>query len=258
MIVPPLAALVFRNAGWRVAFLITACAGLVWIPLWIAVTRSPAVRAQLDAATGPAVPRPAFRELIAHPIVLRALVAIFAVAPVFAFPQTWGAKYLVRAFAVKQGDVGDYLWLPPLVFDVVAIVIGDRASRQRRAEGAPPRMLFAIGATLAVTLAALPLATTPWQSVIILGAAMAGSGAVYALVTADLLARMPAGSVSFAGGILAGAQSLALIIANPLIGRAVDRIGNYDGVALVLAAWVVPGSLIWLRWRPPVRFIPRG
>ena len=43
-----------------------------------------------------------------------------------------------------------------------------------------------------------------------------------------------------------------------LIGRAVDRIGNYDAVALVLAAWVVPGSLIWLRWRPPVRFIPRG
>lgn len=258
MIVPPLAALVFRNAGWRVAFLITACAGLAWIPLWIAVTRSPAVRAQLDAAAGPAVPRPPFRELIAHPIVIRALVAIFAVAPVFAFPQTWGAKYLVRAFAVKQGDVGDYLWFPPLVFDVVAIVIGDRASRQRRAEGAPPRMLFAIGAALAVTLAALPLATTAWQGAIILGVAMAGSGAVYALVTADLLGRMPAGSVSFAGGILAGGQSLALIIANPLIGRAVDRIGSYDAVALVLAAWVVPGSLIWLRWRPPVRFIPRG
>jgi ACS family hexuronate transporter-like MFS transporter len=260
MIVPPLAALVFRHAGWRVAFLITACAGLLWIPLWIAVTRSPAVRAQLDVATAasPAVPRPALRELISHPIVIRALVAIFAVAPVFAFPQTWGAKYLVRAFAVKQGDVGHYLWLPPLVFDVVAILIGDRASRQRRAEGAPPRMLFALGATLAVTLAVLPLATTPWQSVIILGVAMAGSGAVYALVTADLLGRMPAGSVSFAGGILAGGQSLALIIANPLIGRAVDRIGNYDAVALFLAAWVVPGSLIWLRWRPPVRFIPRG
>jgi hypothetical protein len=76
--------------------------------------------------------------------VIRALVAIFAVAPVFSFPQTWGAKYLVRAFAVDQGDVGDYLWFPPLVFDLVAILFGDLASRQRRAEGVPPRMLFAV------------------------------------------------------------------------------------------------------------------
>jgi MFS family permease len=58
----------------------------------------------------------------------------------------------------------------------------------------------------------------------------------YALVTSDLLARMPAGSVSFAGGILAGAQSLALIIANPLIGRAVDRIGNFEADWPVVAA----------------------
>ena len=63
--------------------------------------------------------------------------------------------------------------------------------------------------------------------------------------------------MSFAGGILSCAQSLALIIANPLIGRAVDRLGNYDAVGISLAMWVVPGSLIWLCWRPPVRFIAR-
>jgi len=260
MLVPLLATLVFRHAGWRVAFLVTSAAGLVWIPLWVAVTRSPAVRAQLDIATPatPAEPRPAFRELISHPIVIRALAAIFAVAPVFSFPQTWGAKYLVRTFRLDQGDVGHYLWLPPLVFDVGAILIGDRASRQRRGEGVPPRALFALGAVLAVSLVLLPLAETPWQSMIIMGIAMAGGGGMYTLVTSDLLARMPPGSVSFAGGILAGAQSLALIIANPLIGRAVDRLGNYDAVALGLAAWVIPGSLGWLCWRPPIRFAARG
>jgi len=260
MLVPLLATLVFRHAGWRVAFLVTSAAGLIWIPLWVAVTRSPAVRAQLDIATPatPAEPRPAFRELVSHPIVIRALLGVFAAAPIFSFPQTWGAKYLVRTFRLDQGDVGHYLWLPPLVFDVGAILIGDRASRQRRGEGVPPRGLFALGAVLAASLVLLPLAETPWQSMIIMGIAMAGGGGMYTLVTSDLLARMPPGSVSFAGGILAGAQSLALIIANPLIGRAVDRLGNYDAVALGLAAWVIPGSLAWLCWRPPIRFAARG
>lgn len=261
MVIPPFATLIFRHAGWRIALLGTAAAGLVWIPLWIAVTRSQAVRAQLDVATvAPAATsedRPAVRELLAHPIVIRALCGVFAAAPIFSFAQVWGAKYLVRTFALAQGDVGHYLWLPPIVFDAGAILFGDLASRQHRPEGAPPRALFAIGLALATLLAALPLAQTPWQSMFIIGVAMAGGGALYTLVTSDLLARMPPGSVSLAGGILAGAQSLALIIANPLIGRVLDRLGSYDAIGIGLAVWAMPGSLIWLCWRPPVRFVPR-
>jgi len=261
MLIPPLATLVFRHAGWRVAFLVTAAAGLVWIPLWILVTRSRAVRAELDlhvvTKVSQAETRPPFRDLVSHPIVIRALLAIFAVAPMFGFPQNWGAKYLVRTFAMKQGDVGHYLWLPPLVLDTAAILFGDLASRQRRAEGVPPLALFAIAAALTSTIALLPLVDTPWQSMLVIGVATAGSGAVYALVTSDLLARMPPGSVSFAGGILAGAQSVSLFIVNPLIGRAVDRLGNYDAVGISLGLWVIPGCVIWLLWRPPVRFVAR-
>jgi len=266
MVIPPLATLIFRHAGWRVALLGSAAAGLVWIPLWIAVTRSRAVRAQLDLATviatvtpaSTAESRPALRELLAHPIVIRALCGVFAAATIFSFAQTWGAKYLVRTFALAQGDVGHYLWLPPIVFDAGAILFGDLASRQRRPEGAPPRALFAIGLGLATLFAALPLAQTPWQSMFIMGTAMAGAGALYTLITSDLLARMPPGSVSLAGGILAAAKSVALIIANPLIGRVLDRLGSYDAIGIGLAVWAIPGSLIWLSWRPPVRFVPRA
>lgn len=261
MLVPPLATLVFRHAGWRVAFLVTAAAGLVWIPVWIAVTRSYAVRARLDlsiATSGnKAEPRPSLGELVSHPILVRALIAVFAVAPVFSFAQTWGAKYLVRMFAMKQGDVGHYLWLPPLMLDTGALLFGDLASRQRRAEGVPPLALFAIAAALTSTLALLGLVETPWQSMLLIGGATAGSGAIYALVTSDLLGRMPPGSVSFAGGLLSCAQSLALIIVNPLIGRAADRLGSYDAIGISLGLWVIPGCLIWLLWRPPIRFVAR-
>jgi hypothetical protein len=222
--------------------------------------RSRAVRDRLDSATAaaaPTEPRLTLGELLGHPIIIRALCGVIAAAPVFSFSQIWGAKYLVRTFGLEQGDVGNYLWLPPVLFDLGAVLFGDRASRQRRPEGAPPRGLYAIGIVLAVVLGTLPLAATPWQSMWIMGIAMGGSGALYTLITSDLLGRMPAGSVSFAGGVMACAQSMALIISSPLIGRAVDKLGDYDAIGIALAIWVIPGSLIWLLWHPPVRLEPR-
>jgi ACS family hexuronate transporter-like MFS transporter len=256
MIVPPLAAALFALYGWRLAFVGTAVIGLVWVPLWIAATRQRGVRAVLDesAEAGPGEPRATFGELVRHPIIIRGLVAVFAAAPIFGFALGWGSKYLNRTFGVTQVDAGGYLWLPPLAFDLGAIAFGDLASRQRRAEGAPPRFLFAFAIPLAASLALLPLAATPWEGTALMGTAMAGGGGMYTLVTADLLSRMPRGSVSFAGGILAGAQSLALILMNPLVGMAVDRHGSYDIPTTVLGLWAIPGGLIWLAWRPALRF----
>lgn len=259
MLVPPFATLIFRHAGWRVALLVTTAAGLIWIPLWYAVTRPRAVRAQLEVATPAAADasRPSFFELAGHPIVLRALAAIFTAAPVFGYPITWGASYLNLTFKVAQGDVGHYLWLPPLTLDAAAILFGHLAARQRRPEGAPARGLVAVTVAMCATLALLPLAGSPWQSIFIMSVALGGAGAIYALVTSDMLARMPIASASFASGILAGSQSLALIIVNPLVGWAVDRLGSYDVPSVAIGLWAIPGGLVWLAWRPAVRFARR-
>jgi ACS family hexuronate transporter-like MFS transporter len=259
MIAPPLATLLFVNLGWRTAFVGTAVVGLLWIPLWLVVTRSPAVRARLDLTAIPesalvtTEARPGVLELLRHPAVGRAIVAIFATAPVFGFIQGWGAKYLVRAWHLEQADVGGYLWLPPLLLDIGAILFGDLASRQRRAPGAPPRALYAVATVLASGLALTPLTASPWQAMILIGMAMAGGGAMYTLVTSDLLARMPPNSVSFAGGILAGAQSLVFIIVNPIIGWSVEQTAGYDVATIAIGCWAIPGSIVWLLWKPPVR-----
>jgi len=250
MLVPPLASWLYDIAGWRTAFLGSAAIGLAWIPLWIYVTRRPGVAERLDAPPEitASEPRPTMRQLVRHPMMIRALFGIFAAAGVLGFLQTWGAKYLARTFQVSQGDVGHYLWLPPLCLDLGAILFGDLASRQRRAAGSSPRMLHGIAALMAVALALIPFAESPWAAMTFGGIAYAGGGAIYTLVTADLLSRMPQGSVSTAGGILAGSQSLALIIVNPIIGRAVDHTGNYIGVTIVLGLLVIPTSLVWSMW----------
>ncbi len=251
MLVPPLATALNSHLGWRVAFMGTAAIGLLWIPIWIAVTRDREVRARLEPVAVTSDPRPPLRELVRHPAIVRGLVAIFATAPVLGFLQSWGAKYLVRAWHLEQDDVGSYLWLPPLCLDLGAILFGDLASRQRRTSGAPPRALYGIAMVLASCMALTPLTSTPWQSMFVIGLAMAGGGAMYALATADLLGRMPQSSISFAGGILAGAQSLALIIVNPIIGWSVEQTQSYDAATLALGCWAIPGSVIWLLWKPP-------
>ena len=257
MAAPPVAGFLYVLAGWRVAMLGTACIGLLWIPLWLALTGRPAVAERLDVAapvTTDSAPRPTMRELAVHPIMVRAFIAIFAVAPVGGFLVAWAAKYLVQRYGLAQGQVGRYLWLPPLAGDAGAILFGDLASRQRRPAGAPPRALFVVTAMMCASLGLLPLAGTPWQCVAVASMAVGGTFATYTLVTADMLGRMPTSVISTAAGVLAAAQSLALVLASPIIGRVVDHFGSYDVVAIALGVWVVPGSVVWWLWRPAEHF----
>jgi MFS transporter, ACS family, hexuronate transporter len=249
MIAPPVAARLAAAYGWRYAFLGTAFVAVLWIPAWILLTNRRDVRERLDIVPTEARIRPSFFDLVRKRVVLRGLIGVFAAAPITGFGAIWAAKYLVRVHTIDQKHVGDYLWLPPLCLDAGAILFGDLASRLRRRNGSQ-RVLYGVAMLLAADLAFLPYVTTPWESMIVIGIASAGAGALYTLCTADMLSRLAPEAVSFAGGIIAGAQSLSFIIMNPLIGRAVDRLHNYNAVALALGIWVIPGSLIWIAWRP--------
>ncbi|HUJ61592.1 MAG TPA: MFS transporter [Kofleriaceae bacterium] len=250
MLAPQLAGWLFARGGWRFAFLGSAIIGLLWVPLWIALTSRPDARARLDVAPGPSAAHPPVGQLIAHPIMARALIGIFASAPVIGFVFTWQAA-LIGDLGVQQADVGHYLWLPPLCLGLGELAFGDLASRR-----APARLLLAIAAVLCATLALTPLAATPWSAVVVASIALAGGGGMYTLITSDMLARMPAELIALASGVLAGAQSLALIISSPLVGACVDHFHDYVAITIILGAWVVPGAAIWLAWQPPARFEP--
>ncbi|MGE5181371.1 MAG: MFS transporter [Acidobacteriota bacterium] len=247
MIAPPLASWLSDEAGWRVAFLTGAAIGLVWLPAWILLTWRGDARAQLDVPPPDATPapRPPFLDLVRHPMMIRALCAIFAVAPGMNLVMSWGAKILVQQYGLAQGDIGHYLWLPPLALDAGALAFGDLLARTRRA-----RTLLGAGALLVAAVALIPWQATPWQMAEIGSVVLIGGGGVYTVVTADALGRLPSQAVSSAGGIIACAQSLAIIITSPIVGRLVDHYGDYQVTSIGLAAWVVPGALAWLVWPP--------
>lgn len=266
MAAPPLA--IYLNERWdfRVAFLGTALAGLIWIPIWLAVAWRPAARRALDAhqtrndndsSSKPADSksrRPTPIEVLANPAVLRAVAVVIACAPILSFGLNWGSKFLTATYNVKLADIRVYLIIPPLLFDLGAVAFGHFASRRMRLpgfDGSPPRLLLALAALFAASGLVIPFAGDLFASTLVFGLALAGGGGLFALMTADMLGRINPVAVASASGITAAAQSLAYIVANPLIGWSVDRTHSYTPILIALGLWVIPGSALWLLWRPP-------
>jgi len=255
MIAPPIAVSLMSVFGWRGALLVSALSGLVWIPLWMGVAwRSPG-REVLDASPEPEVLAEGATAWSAwgEPAVLRTLALIVASSPAIGFVLTWSAKYLVREWGVTQVGVAAFIWLPPLMFDVGSIAFGDLSARLAKHPsnargGTHPGLIALSGALAAGATLAMVGATSPWMAMGFAGAAMFGGGGTYAMITADMLARIPSHGVSTAGGWCASAQALAFVVANPLIGRGVETYGGYGQVLVALAAWVVPGTVAWLVW----------
>jgi ACS family hexuronate transporter-like MFS transporter len=274
-IAPPLATGLAGAFGWRASFVGVAMVGLLWIPLWVALTSGAAKRVldgdrsktqefkagehyrdrpKEEASSDPF----ARRALALHPAVWRAVLAVLFTSPIMALCFLWTSKILVARAHVAPLQVGKYLWVPPVLFDFASIAFGWLSSRRHRhgTVDASPKLLFAVAAVLAVVGGALiGRATTPWSFVAAVSVAIAGGGAMFALVTEDMLSRVAPTKVSTASGITAASQSVAYVIANPLIGLARERYSDAS-VATVLGALVIPGALVWLATTPPKRVSP--
>jgi len=265
MVAPPLATWLAAHFGWRGAFIGTALVGLSWVPLWLFLTRGDEARRALDRAPDDVVAAPTrgdWLTLLRDPAVLRAAALVLAVAPFSGVLFNWGAKFLVRHHGLTQAEVGHYLWIPPLFFDLGSIAFGHFASRRAGLlrDGSPARALLGVSALVSLALFAMPFAPTPLTAMLVAGVSLIGGGGMFAILSSDMLARVPGRLVSSASGLTAATQSLAYIIANPLVGKSVDATQSFTPALLVLTAWIVPGALVWLLWtpRPPENFTQRS
>ncbi|MFO0557791.1 MAG: MFS transporter [Polyangiales bacterium] len=270
-IAPPLATGLAREFGWRSSFVGVALVGLLWIPLWLAVTSR--ARAVLDVSKRDE-PAPALKEgahyrdgaeverdpnegvpLLRHSAVWRAVVAVLFTSPLMALCFLWSSKLLVANAGVAPLSVGRFLWIPPVIFDLASIAFGALSSRRHRrgVVQSSPKLLFAIAASMAVTGGVLiGRCRDPWSFVLATSVAIAGGGAMFALLTEDMLSRVSPRKVSTASGITAASQSVAYVLANPLIGYARERSSDAK-VCLVIGLLVLPGALVWLFTRAPRR-----
>jgi ACS family hexuronate transporter-like MFS transporter len=246
MIAAPLAIAIHRRLDWRMAFVGVAILGLAWVPLWLAVTRTP-FREQLGPASEEerrAAPATRLLSLLGQGEVQRAVFLVCASAPAIMFVLLWFPQYLETAHEIPQNDIGHYVWFPALLFDAGAVGFGFAGSRLG---GTSPGLIGA-AALMGASLAALPFVGDALTATVIGGVSMAGGAGLFALLTADMMARIDPAYVSRAGGLTAAAQSLAYVIAGPLVGGAVDRTHSYDGVTRALGLLAIPGALAWMFW----------
>jgi ACS family hexuronate transporter-like MFS transporter len=259
MVAAPLALSIEGTYGFRAAFVGTTVVGLAWIPLWLGITRGH--RIPVEEPRAPLVvpvPQARWIDVVRSPAVLRAVVAVIGSAPLLMFVLNFTPQYLVEQWHLPSLGTRWLLVVAPLMFDVGAVGFGwwastrERVGRSGTGTGSGERKthvdLFLGAAVMAVMLVFAPLAPSPTIAVIIFGVAACGGGGIYVLATADMLGRVPLGSTSSAGGMTAAAQSLAHIIASPLVGMAIDRTHGYSAALLGLGLAVIPTSLAFALW----------
>ena len=236
--------------GFRAAFAIVALVGVAWLPIWLFVSRG----FGLDRGAEPEIgDRTGSRsegkwwDVLAMPPVQRAVVAVVGSAPAMMFVLNWTSKYLVDGWHLPKAEIGNYLIVAPLLFDLGAVGFGALASR-RLTGTTTNRGLLIASMLLQSALVLAPLAPSPELGIALCGVSAAGGGGIYALVTNDMLSRVPIARTSAAGGMAAAAQSLAHIVAGPLVGFSIDRTHSFTAALIGLGLAVPPTMLAFLAW----------
>jgi predicted MFS family arabinose efflux permease len=246
----PLALAIDARWGWRAAFAVTSCVGTVWIPAWLWVTRSSETKtalAKVSPAGSPEGPRVSSRwRLLFTPAVARAVALVFASAPVLMFVFVWLPQFLEVGRHVPRSALARYVWLPPVMADIGMVGAGwitDRAAglspQQARARAA------VVAGILAASMALLPFLRGAAASAMMVGVAAMGAGALYTILTTEMMARVDASHVSTAGGWTAAAQSLTYVVLSPMVGRWVDRFASFDGPLVLFGVVALLGALGW-------------
>lgn len=239
----PIVANAFDRAyGWRFAFLGAALLGLLWLPPWFALTGGRARAAlALPAERKAAV---SLRRVWAYGPVRRAFVATFSVSPALGFALLWLTKLLADTYGLTPRQAAPFLLLPPLCFDLGSVLFGQLAGRSPRLV----RVHFATAAALSALMGVLPFLPNPWAVSVVCSLAMVGAGGVLVINTGQLVSNVSGEIVSAAGGAVSAAQSLALIVALPLVGRSIDATGSYVPALLSISAASLLGAGVWLNW----------
>ena len=113
MLAPPAATWIAVTYGWRQAFVVTGCLGLIWIPVWNWTARVTARAALPDGYEHQAVP--GVSELLRSPRLWALMVANALNMSVYSLWTNWTTLYLVEARRLTLAEAAWYAWIPPLI-----------------------------------------------------------------------------------------------------------------------------------------------
>jgi MFS transporter, ACS family, aldohexuronate transporter len=242
ILAPPVATWVAVTWGWRQAFVVTGCLGLVWIPVWNITSRWAGPGAADDA---PWASRGA-RGILRSPRLWALVVANALNMSLYSLWTNWTTLYLVETQHLTLVEAAWYAWIPPLVALGGGFGGGWLSLRLMRA-GLPAvdarTRVCLIGALLALLTMLLPLApNAPWAAAGISLSLLAVS-AVSVNVYTIPLDTYGGAHAAFAVSMLVASYGGVQALISPAIGALVDARGYAPvcvaGSLLPLAAYGV-------------------
>jgi ACS family hexuronate transporter-like MFS transporter len=238
ILAPPLATWIAVRYQWRVAFVATGIAGLLWIPLWNAVAWK----------SRPARVEPVARSLdIVRDRRMWGFVAANALSMItYSIWCNWTTLYLVEVNHLTLVEAAWFAWLPPLGA-MIGGFAGGWISFQWVRSGMEP-LTARTRVCLICAVAGLSALLIPFAP----GAAWAAAGISVSILAVSAfsvnLYTMPldvfeAGRAAFAVSLLVSAYGGMQAIVSPLLGAIIDRFGYAPVCAIAsvtsLAAYAV-------------------
>lgn len=251
---PPLIALVALRFGWRYAFLLPGMTGLVWLPLWWLVYRTPRSNQSNNSQDAVRVPgrdpvltRRRWIDLFRDRKLLALVLPRFASDPVWYFYLFWLPDYLQQSRHFTLAKVGLYGWIPFLFADL-GNVLGGVASDWLVRLGLPPArsriMVLVAGACLGPLGAFIGLVDNVAVAIAItclVGFLCQSWSTNIGALALDLVPLQETSSVI---GLMGMTGSLGGILFTQVLGVVVERFGY--STAFMLAAALQPIAAVML------------
>jgi ACS family hexuronate transporter-like MFS transporter len=267
--------------GWRAAFVVIGCLGLLWVFLWLWMTRRadvggwsachclPVARKRSPLATtlaagkqchtGNATHRAArwVRDVPLHPAFWMLLVIGVSVNPCWYFLNDWIPKYMHDQRGLSQLTAG-MISVPVFLAADLGNLAGGGLVKYLTLRGwslrAARRLTAVLSALVIIPVAGIGQAASAAGAVALLAAAAFGITAILANYTAcqQDLSFADVGAVA---GILGMACNLFAATVNPWIGRYVDRTGSYQLIFMLIGVLplVALAAMVAFDWLMPAR-----
>lgn len=241
--------------GWRMAFIVTGVAGLIWLPIWLMIYRRPRETKALSAAElahieqDPADPveKIAWTKLLTKRETWAYALGKFLIDPIWWMFLFWLPDFLGKRYGLDLKTFGPPIVAIYLLSDVGSVGGGWLSSRLLK-NGASinkaRKLTMLVCALLAVPVMFASYASSVWLAVLIIGVATAahqGFSANLYTLPSDVFPRGAVGSVVGIGGMLGAFGGMVF---SKYIGQVLESIGSYTPIFIVAGSAYLVALLV--------------
>jgi len=259
IVTPLIVPILVAAYGWRMAFVITGAASLVWVVAWIAIYRHPAESKHVSASelayiqsdpADPVAPVP-WLSLLSLKETWAFALGKFFIDPIWWMYIFWLPDFLGKRYGLDLKTFGPPLVAVYLLSDVGSVLGGWASSRMiknGRTVNFARKSTMLVCAIFVTPIFFAQYVDSLWLAVLIIGTAAAAhqafSANVYTLPS-DLFPRSAVGSVIGIGGTIGAVGGMIFSL---YIGQILDRVGTYTPIFIVAgcAYFVALAAIHWL------------